>query len=437
MPRMGVITAQQAMETIGAQTRIHPVRDWMDSLVWDTKPRLSTWLIDYFGVEDSPYVQAVARAWLISAIARIYQPGCKADGVLVLMGEQGAKKSQGLKVIGGDWFRDSIFDLSNKDAFIQLRGVWIYELSELSSLARADVEKVKAFMSSQVDSYRPPFGRANVEVPRQLVFAASTNAPEFLKDQTGNRRFWPVDVADNIDIPELTTAREQLLAEAVAAYKAGEKWWLSKREEAEAKEEQDNHLAADPWEAKIRSCIKGLDGEFGFSINDILMQIETDVAKWQGGWDSRVGNVIKKLGFYKKQVTYNGERVRRYFKRNQAAQGAQGSTGKNAQPCADKTQQNQTYCTGCTGCTGFYVCTHRREGGSYTHTHAGCAHVAHQPTAHRENACSPCAPCAVDEKSTTCAESNPVQTLCRPSNVVQIRPGVMVEDEEPFEEWVI
>ncbi|MBF0584843.1 MAG: toprim domain-containing protein [Magnetococcales bacterium] len=437
MPRMGVITSQQAMETIGAQTRIHPVRDWMDSLVWDTNPRLSTWLTDYFGVADSSYVQAVARAWLISAIARIYRPGCKADGVLVLVGEQGAKKSQGLKVIGGDWFRDSIFDLSNKDAFIQIRGVWIYELSELSALARADVEKVKAFMSSQVDSYRPPFGRANVDVPRQLVFAATTNAPEFLKDQTGNRRFWPVDVADDIDIAGLTTSRDQLIAEAVAAYKAGEKWWLSKKEEAGAKEEQDSHLAADPWEAKVRSCVKMMDGVTGFTVNDILMQIETDVAKWQVGWDGRIGIILKKLGYYKKRVQNQEVRERRFFHSQKNGQGGQGSQESGQGSEDEKDVANQSQWPGCPGCPGFSVCTHRREGGSYTHTHAGCAHVAHQTTAHRGKCMATLANPghSIENKqlSHTGTLATTLATFDHTSNVVPIWPGVMEDDHDTFE----
>ncbi|MEO5334103.1 MAG: toprim domain-containing protein [Magnetococcus sp. YQC-5] len=329
MARLGIETARQAAENVGYKVHIHPVRDWVGSLKWDKSPRLSTWLRDFMGVNDTEYSRAVARAWMISAIARIYQPGCKADGVLVLIGDQGAKKSQAISIIGGEWFRDTVFDLTNKDAFVQLRGAWIYELAELSALAKAEVERVKAFMSSQKDVFRPPFGRTIVEVPRQLVFVATTNKFEFLKDQTGNRRFWPVEVT-KVEIKALEYAREQLIAEAVAAYHSGEDWWLSVSAESTAKMIQKEHLSVDPWETKIYAIIDGRDN---CTVSEILYSIEPDCAKWQPGWDTRVGTILSNLGWGKiRKPDGKGGRERRYVRNLQVS-------SNEVQPCPGTTGQ--------------------------------------------------------------------------------------------------
>ena len=311
MPRVGTETTRQAVDNVGYQNMIHPIKDWFDTLQWDGEERISTWLPTYLNVHDSAYSRAVSRAWLIAAIARIYQPGCKADGVLVLVGEQGARKSKALSILGGKWFRDSAFDMSTKDAFVQLRGAWMYELAELSALAKSDVERIKAFMSSQIDVYRPPYGRSIVEIPRQVVFAATTNNPEFLKDPTGNRRFWPVTVG-TIDSVGLTEVREQLIAEAIVAYNSGEKWWLQKELKEDAKAEQAMYMIDDPWEEQVYLLIK--DSE-SVTVTEVLQTLESNPSRWMPGWNARVGILLNKLGWKKRRETDGrGQRVRRYYR---------------------------------------------------------------------------------------------------------------------------
>ena len=170
-------------------------------------------------------------------MARVFRPGCKADCTLILEEAQGTLKSTACAVLAlsPEWFADGIADLGSKDSAQDLRGKWIVEIAELSAMTRAAVERVKAFISRQVDHYRPSYGRRSQDFPRQTVFIGSTNSDEYLADETGNRRFWPVRIG-RIDIPALQRDVEQIWAEAVVAFKAGEQWWLDAELEAEARE---------------------------------------------------------------------------------------------------------------------------------------------------------------------------------------------------------
>ncbi|MBX9751424.1 MAG: toprim domain-containing protein, partial [Roseococcus sp.] len=206
--------AGQAVEVVARDRLFHPVRDHLDALAWDGTPRLDSWLLRYLGAEDTPYHRAIGPRWMISAVARIYIPGCKADCALILEGPQGIRKSSALMAIAKPWFADRLSDLSSKDAAMETRGVWVIEIAELDTMGRAEVSTIKAFMSRTQDRFRPPYGKRLVDLPRQCVFAGSVN-PEggYLKDPTGGRRFWPV-VCGNIDIPALEQDRDQLWAEA-------------------------------------------------------------------------------------------------------------------------------------------------------------------------------------------------------------------------------
>jgi predicted P-loop ATPase len=249
-------TVADAVGVIVRESVIHPVRHWLDALAWDGVARLDRWLTDYLGAADTEFVRHVGASWLISAVARVMRPGCKADGVLILEGHQGIGKSTALRVLAGDWFGDALPPMTSKDASSYLRGAWIIELSELSAMSRADVEAIKAFLSRSEERFRPAYGRYEITVPRQCVFAGTTNQSSYLQDATGNRRFWPVTVGA-IDLKRLEADRDQLLAEAVAAYRAGRTWWLPADVEAIARVEQAERVAEDVWTAHITRYLEG------------------------------------------------------------------------------------------------------------------------------------------------------------------------------------
>jgi predicted P-loop ATPase len=250
--RVGSGVAREAVQAVAYERRFHPVLDWLETLKWDGKERLSKWLTAYLGVPQAPLANAFGRKFLISAVARVMRPGCKVDHMLILEGLQGTMKSKTLRaLIGDEWFTDQIADLGTKDSCQDLRGVWVIELSELSAIRPGEVEKVKAYISRQIDHYRPSYGRRAIDVPRQCVFIGTTNAREYLSDITGNRRYWPV-TCTRLDPDALARDREQIWAEAVAAYHAGETWWLEDEELRRAAEaEQEARRIAHPWEAVV------------------------------------------------------------------------------------------------------------------------------------------------------------------------------------------
>lgn len=223
-----MISSQLAAEAVNAVARennYHPVRDYLQRLKWDGKSRIAEWLIKYMGTEDLLVNREFGKMWLLSAVARIHQPGCQVDYTLQLEGEQGIRKSTGLRILAGDeWFTDHISDFRDKDARIELQGKWIVELSELHNLKGKSLEMIKSFLSTRVDYFRSPYSRRADAHPRQCVFAGSTNSYESLNDESGNRRFWPVRCA-SIDVEGLKRDRDQLWAETYARYKQGEKWW--------------------------------------------------------------------------------------------------------------------------------------------------------------------------------------------------------------------
>lgn len=268
-------TTADAVYATATQTVISPVRHFLEALKWDGVGRVNDWLATYCGAAPSPLTSKVGRAWLVSAVARALKPGCKADCALVLEGRQGAGKSSVLKALAGrDWFHDGLSDLHSKDASAGLRGKWIIELPELSAMRRSDVEAVKAFLSRTEERYRPAYGRAEVIEPRRCVFAGTTNRTDYLTDDTGGRRFWPVAVG-NVRLADLERDRNQLWAEAVAKFNAGESWWLDGETEAEAALVVAERAADDPWAGDVLQKVEGLSE---VSTRDVfhLMDIPTD-----------------------------------------------------------------------------------------------------------------------------------------------------------------
>ncbi|RJY50372.1 hypothetical protein D2965_05785 [Veillonella atypica] len=181
-----------ALQEVTQANKFHPVREYLTGLTWDGECRVDTLFIDYIGAEDTEYIRAVTRKWMCGAVARVMVPGIKFDTAIVLYGAQGLGKSLILERLGRKWFNNSLVDIKTKDALEQIQGSWINELAELAPTYKNDNEIVKAFISRTSDRFRSPYGRRTEEYPRQCVFAGSTNNLMFLKDRTGNRRFWPI-----------------------------------------------------------------------------------------------------------------------------------------------------------------------------------------------------------------------------------------------------
>lgn len=250
----------------------HPVdrlREYLLAPRWDGIQRLDTWLSVYLGADDNGYNALVGRKWMIQAVARALKPGCKADNVLVLEGKQGAQKSTALSVLGGggQFFNDQLPDnLGDKDASLAMNGTWIVEMADLHSLSKTRVTMLKAFITRQVDRFRPPYGKNLIDTPRRSVLAGTTNEKGYLVDETGNRRFWPVACGEEPEGHPFIAQRMQALrddvtmlwAEAVAAYDAGEAWWLTTEAQVNlAKGMQEERIVEHPLALWLERALAG------------------------------------------------------------------------------------------------------------------------------------------------------------------------------------
>lgn len=252
---------EDALGIVARENGFDPVRQYLDGLTWDGVERLDTVLIRLFDAEDSRYVRSVTRKWAVAGVRRIMEPGCKFDTMLVLIGQQGGGKSQFARVMSKGWFCDSIQRIDNKDAYDQLLGTWVVEMSELSATKKADNEAIKAFYSKQVDTFRQAYAHRTAEFPRRCVFIGTTNDRSFIKDETGGRRFWPVEIyATDADSPErvrlLESEVDQLWAEAVVRYRAGEKTYEDDPDlRAMARAAQSQYSQEDEWQAMIEQYL--------------------------------------------------------------------------------------------------------------------------------------------------------------------------------------
>lgn len=284
-------------------------QDWLTGLAWDGVRRLDSWLTTYMGATPTPYTALVGRLWLISAAARVMQPGCQVDYALILEGPQRAGKSQALRALAvrPRWFNNSKIDMASRDGAMALRGVLITELAELSSMRATDVDTVKQFITCQVDKYRA-FGREDrVEGPRHGVFAGTVNGAEYLNDPTGGDRFWPVRVAavHPVDLDSLRKDAEQLWAEALAEYRAGARWWpQGDAEKALAHLEQDERRAEDPWQPAVEKFLS--ETTTHPTTPDILLALGVDLDKRDPRNARRVVGIMTALGYEKRRLRGTG-----------------------------------------------------------------------------------------------------------------------------------
>ena len=248
-----------ALSLVVQNNSINEVKDFLESLEWDGTKRLETLFIDFLGAEDTPYVRACTRKFFTAAVARAMTPGCKYDTMPVLGGPQGLGKSTLIFIMGNGWYSDSLDTFEGKDASEMLRGVWINEIGELSGMNTSELNSVKRFLTRVEDIYREPFGRRTSSFPRRCVFIGTTNDSEYLRDRTGNRRFWPIDC--NINKPsksvftELKPLVPQLWAEAVVYWKLGEKLYLDGAVKDYAVKEQEAHMEVSAREGIIKEFV--------------------------------------------------------------------------------------------------------------------------------------------------------------------------------------
>lgn len=330
----------EATSLIAHEKAVHPVRDWLGALKWDGVSRINTWIKDYCqGHAPEPYLSEVSRKFLLAMVKRVFEPGCQWDYVLVLEGEQGKYKSSIARALASDeWFMDNLPDLKDKDAMLNLQGKWLIELGELANIKRTDHNLVKAYLIRRTDTVRPHYGRIMEDVPRQSVFIGTVNEGEYLKDPTGNRRYWPVSVGE-CDVKGLKLVREQLFAEATHQYRTSkEVLMLSPQANLLATDEQEDRRVEDEHTEMTDAFIEfqkssaALEFNFGhFKLKDLFAGPFAPFGKWGDKHfaHQNASQVLRNLGFFR--VKIEGQRV---WKKGQK-RGTTGALGAVPQDVRD------------------------------------------------------------------------------------------------------
>ena len=294
VPLRSLGTVTDTARMVARRHGFDPLAKYLTGVSWDGSPRLDAWLTTYLDAEPTKLNRAIARAFLISAAARGLDPGCQVDHVLCLESAQGKGKTETVRTLGGEWTQENLPDMHSKDGITALSGAWFVELSELAAMGRSEVEAVKAFISRRVDRYRPAYGRHVVEQPRRCVFIATTNEGQYLRDRTGNRRFWPVKCGA-VNLDALREDRDQLFAEAVAAYQAGEPWHFTDPETIHAAQlEQMARVEHDPWQADIADHMQG---KTSITTSQLLDMLGIERGRSSAPQAKRIAGIMRELGF--------------------------------------------------------------------------------------------------------------------------------------------
>ncbi|KPQ16694.1 MAG: putative P-loop ATPase [Rhodobacteraceae bacterium HLUCCO18] len=349
----------EAVMTLAYADKFNPVLDYLDALAWDGVSRMERLFTDGFPCGDDEYTRAVSRCFMVGAVARQRRPGCKLDTMPVVKGPQGSLKSTGFRdLFSPDWFSDAeLGDLRSKDAPMNLEGVWVHEFAELAGLRAGDMDVLKAFMSRAADRYRAPYGRTVEDHPRRVVFAGTVNEGGYLSDPTGGRRFWPLEMArgSRVDLDWIGANRDQLWAEADAAFRSGVGHVLPERLWATAADRQADETVDDPWADTLASLLAGRareradfeagTGDYAVEVvdghevqsmlrepppadrvhtRDLLYHLGLDDDRQNRGHTQRVRKVMEALGWRYRRGLRVGDRVAAGYVAEDATPGQQG-----------------------------------------------------------------------------------------------------------------
>jgi putative DNA primase/helicase len=316
--RYGLVMAsvgeiEKAVAQIAREHGFNPVIDYMNECAdkWDKVPRVEGAFITYWGAPNTEYARLISQMFLVGIAARAFYPGVKHDCAPVFEGGQGAGKSTALSVLGGDWYADTPFRMGEKDGYLSIQGILLYEIAELEQFNRSEVTAVKAFMSSKKDRYREPYGRRMKNMPRRTLFAATTNEGQYFKDPTGNRRFWPVHVG-RIDIDALTRDRDQLFGEAVHMLRNKVRWYPTQQQQIElVNPQQEDREIPDPWIGRLYDYCEGTDADgkpiFGSRLEKVTVRelltraLHIEIGKLGPAKQEtmRISTCMRKLGWVK------------------------------------------------------------------------------------------------------------------------------------------
>lgn len=304
------------VDAAARRKRFHPVRAYLDGLEWDGIERIEEWLIAHAGAPDTPFVRAVSRIVLIAAVRRIRQPGCKFDEMLVLESPEGKNKSTAFAVLAGeDWFSDEApINAETRKVIEGLRGRWIVECADLSGMTRAEIEEMKAFLSRREDAAALKYDPDTTKRKRSCIFVGTTNRTNYLISDTGNRRFWPVQI-DNINIQTLAADRDQLWAEAAYWEAQGESIRLAPSLYDSARAEQEARRIVDPWRDEIEMVLGEIDGKLACS--DAWKIIDKPRGQRTQHDNNRFGAAMRDLGWERKPIKIDGNKCWGYVRGNQ------------------------------------------------------------------------------------------------------------------------
>ena len=302
-------TVNKAVRVIARERTRHVVRDWLNTITWDKVERVAHAFEDHWGATPSDrqpteYIRAASTNFFVGMIARVFKPGCQLDTMVVFEGPQGLKKSSALRILGGDWYGSAHESVQKKDFFEALRGKWIMEISELDAFGHAEVTRVKSVMSTPTDRYRPSYGRASVDFPRQCIFAGTTNKDDWGNDETGLRRFWPIRCYE-INLDTLRESRDQLFAEALHLFRAGATWWDMPEATKSVQDDRQHHH---PWTQAISDW---LVSQTEVTVGEVLANaVKKDLEKAGDRDDRVIGRILTLQGWEKHNVKRNGKQMK-------------------------------------------------------------------------------------------------------------------------------